>query len=246
MKYKTIFISDIHLGTHGCQADALISFLKTNECENLYLIGDIVDGWRLKNRWYFPQNQVNVLHRFLKLAKNGVNVYWVSGNHDEFIRSFIKYEIKLGNVHIDNEFEYQGINGKKYLVVHGDMFDGIHVSHKWLSYLGDAAYTGLLKFNEWFNLVRRKLGMNYWSISKAIKKNVKTAMNFIGGFEENLSGYAKKRHYDGVICGHIHTPEIKVINGVEYMNDGDWVESCSALVEHYDGRFEIIQWSKHE
>ena len=243
MKYRSIFISDIHLGTHGCQADLLNRFLKEHDCEKLYLIGDIFDGWRLKQRWYLPQNQVNVVHKVLKKAKNGTDIYYVSGNHDEFLRGYVKYEISIGNIHIDNEFTHVGVDGKRYLVTHGDMFDGVTRYHKWLSMLGDHGYTFLLKLNQYFNWCRRKMGMGYWSLSKYIKHKVKTAANFIGNFEENLAGYARKRKFDGVICGHIHTAEIRMIDDIIYMNDGDWVESCTALVEHFDGRFEIIYWS---
>jgi UDP-2,3-diacylglucosamine pyrophosphatase LpxH len=241
-KYRSVFISDLHLGTTGCQAGLLLNFLKTIECENLYLVGDVIDGWRLRKRWHFPQEHVNVVHNILKKAKCGTNVYWVSGNHDEFIRNFIKYEIRLGNVHIDNSFDYVGMNGKKYLVIHGDLFDGVTVYAGWISKLGDSAYTLLLKVNKFFNWFRRKSGRGYWSLSRYLKHQVKSAVNYIFSFEDHLSKYAKKKGYDGVICGHIHTPEIKTIDDIEYMNDGDFVESCSALVETYEGKFELIHW----
>jgi UDP-2,3-diacylglucosamine pyrophosphatase LpxH len=238
--YKSIFISDIHLGTKGCQADALCHFLKNNTCENLFLVGDIIDGWRLKKKWYFPQSHANVIRRIFTAAKRGTNVYYILGNHDEALRKFLQYDIDIGHIKVLNRYDYTAVNGKKYLVVHGDMFDKIMLNKKWLMHIGDTLYDIMIWVNTHFNSVRMFFGMKYWSLSKWLKHNTKQAINFIHKFEHHVANYCKDKGYDGIICGHIHTAEIREINGIEYMNDGDWVESASALVEHEDGRFEII------
>lgn len=243
MHYKSIFISDFHLGTKGCQAGAICDFLKHNTAENLYLVGDIIDGWRLNKTWYFPQSHVNVIRRILTAAKRGTNVYYLPGNHDEVVRKFLSFDISVGNIKIVDRIDHVGVNGKRYLVIHGDFFDDLMLDYKWVMHLGDTIYNFMIWFNTHFNTVRRWLGLPYWSLSNWLKQNTKYALNFIHKFEYKVASYCKDRGYDGVICGHIHTAEIKIINGVEYMNDGDWLESGSALVEHLDGRFEII-WNK--
>lgn len=243
-KYRTIFISDVHLGTKGCQAELLNNFLKFNNCEKIYLVGDIIDGWKIQqNKWRWNQSHTNVIRRLLGLAKRGTKVVYLTGNHDEFLRLLIPYNIGFGNVEVCNHSIHVGKDGRRYLVVHGDIFDGITRIAPWLTFLGDKAYDFVLNLNTKFNIVRRKLGFNYWSLSRYLKKRVKKAVDFIFKFEKNLSSHCKKKGYDGVICGHIHTPEIKDIDGVVYMNDGDWVESCSALVEHHDGKWEIVYWT---
>lgn len=240
--YKSIFISDIHLGTRGCQADALCDFLKKNTCENLYLVGDILDGWRMKSRWYFPQPHVNVIRRIFTAAKRGTNVKYIIGNHDEMLRAFLRFNITFGRIDVVNQCDHIGVDGKRYLVIHGDQFDVIMRDKKWLMHIGDNLYDLLIWINTRLNVVRGWLGMRYWSLSKWLKHNTKQALNFIYKFEETVAQYCRKRNYDGIICGHIHTATIKDIDGITYMNDGDWVESCSALVEHHDGRWEIIYW----
>lgn len=245
MQYKTIFISDVHLGAKDCKADLLNNFLKHNACETLYLVGDIIDGWKVQqNRLRWKQSHTNVVRRILGHAKRNTEVIYVTGNHDEFLRPLIPHGIGLGNITIVNDYAHLGVDGKKYLVVHGDMFDGITRLHKRLSFLGDRAYDFVLSLNTTFNRVRHRFGLGYWSLSKYLKHRVKKAVDFIFQFEANLASYCKRKGYDGVICGHIHNAEIKEIDGVVYMNDGDWVESCSALVEHYDGRWEIVHWEK--
>lgn len=239
--YKSIFISDIHLGARGCQADALCSFLKEHTCDNLFLVGDIIDGWQLKKRWYFPQSHANVIRRILTAAKRGTNVYYILGNHDEAFRKFLQFDIEIGNITLLDRFDYTAVNGKKYLIIHGDFFDALMVSNKWLMHIGDNVYNLMIWFNTHFNSVRLKLGMKYWSLSNWLKQNTKEALNFIHNFEGHVSGYCKDHNYDGIICGHIHTAEIKLIDGIEYMNDGDWVESGTAIVEHTDGVFELIK-----
>ena len=242
MNYKSIFISDVHLGTRGCQADALCVFLKTHTSENLYLVGDILDGWRLKRRWYFPQSHANVIRRILTAAKRDTRVEYILGNHDEAGRKFLNFDISFGNIKISNRQDYIGVDGKRYLVIHGDFFDTLMHDKKWLMHIGDTLYDTMIWVNIQFNKVRNLLGMEYWSLSKYLKQNTKQALNFINRYEEHLANYCKEHNYDGIICGHIHQAEIREINGVVYMNDGDWVESGTALVEHLDGRWEIIQY----
>jgi len=244
-KYKTICISDTHLGAKGAQAKILNNFLKHHTCDNLFLVGDIIDGWKIQqNKWAWRQSHTNVIRRILGYAKRGVRVTYITGNHDEFIRPFVAHGFNFDSIHICNQAEYRSIDGELFLLTHGDMFDGVTRLGKWISFLGDSAYDAVLWINTHFNYLRHKMGFGYWSLSKFLKHKVKKAVGFIYGFENTVTDYCRKRGYDGVICGHIHTPEIKTINGVIYMNDGDWVESCSALVEHLDGRWEIVYWTK--
>ena len=243
MEFQSIFISDIHLGSKGCKAEYLDCFLKYNTAKRLYLIGDIIDGWKIQqNKWIWKQSHTNVVRRILNFTKNGSEVIYVAGNHDEFLRLLIPYNPSFGRVSLVNQTSYTGIDGIRYLIVHGDMFDGITRLAPWLSLLGDKAYDMLISLNSKFNWLRHKLGFNYWSLSKYLKVKVKKAVNFIFNFENNLVNYCFKKGYGGIICGHIHHAQIKEINGIKYMNDGDWVESCTALVEHLDGTWEIITW----
>jgi UDP-2,3-diacylglucosamine pyrophosphatase LpxH len=246
-KYRTIAISDVHLGTRDCQADKLNNFLKNNSCDTLYLVGDIIDAWRIQqNKWRWKQSHTNVVRRVLGHAKRGTRVVYIAGNHDEFLRPMIPYGFSFGLVEIHNQIEHIGADGKHYLVVHGDLFDGITRLAPWISFLGDKAYDVILSFNSKFNWIRHRFGFGYFSLSQYLKTRVKKAVDFIFHFEKNLAAYCKKRGYDGVICGHIHHAEIKDIDGIKYMNDGDWVESCTALVEHWDGHWEIITWTKEQ
>jgi len=244
MTYKSIFISDVHLGTKFSQADLLLDFLKKNESENLFLVGDIIDGWAIKRKFKWYQSHSNVIQRLLKKAKKGTNVYFITGNHDEFIRPFTP--LILGDsLEVVNEMQYTAIDGKKYLVTHGDFFDMITISKKWLAILGDYGYDLLLNLNyivtktlKFFKVKTR------WSLSKYIKDNVKKSVNFINNYEKILSTHAKKNGFDGVICGHIHKAEMRDIEDIKYLNCGDWVESCTAIVETMDGKWEIIYWNK--
>lgn len=238
--YKSIFISDVHLGTRGCQAEKLLDFLKNNTCENLFLIGDIFDGWRLSKRWYFPQSHANVVRKVLTLSKDNVRVYYILGNHDEYLRKFLQYDLSVGKIKVMNHYSYNAVNGKKYLVTHGDLFDKLMLQNKWLMHIGDTLYNLLIWLNTHFNRIRKVFGMRYWSLSKFLKGQTKQALNFINNYEKHLADYCDKKGYDGVICGHIHTPAIKQIGSIEYMNDGDWVESCSALIETHEGNFELV------
>jgi UDP-2,3-diacylglucosamine pyrophosphatase LpxH len=244
-KYRTIFISDVHLGTRDCKAEELNNFLKHNSCETLYLVGDIIDGWRIQqNKWRWKQSHTNVIRRILGASKRDTKVIYIAGNHDEFLRPMLSYGFSFGNIEICNRYTHEGIDGKKYLVVHGDMFDGITKVAPWLSFLGDKAYDFILAVNTRYNWLRHRLGFGYWSVSKYLKLQIKRAVSYIFQFESNVTDYCRRKGYDGIICGHIHTAEIKNIDGIIYMNDGDWVESCTALVEHHDGRWEIVTWTE--
>ena len=245
--YRSIFVSDVHLGTRDCKAEQLNNFLKHNSCDSLYLVGDIIDAWRIQqNKWRWKQSHTNVVRRVLGHAKRGTRVVYIAGNHDEFLRPMIPYGFSFGHVEIHNQIEHIGADGKHYLVVHGDLFDGITRLAPWIAFLGDKAYDVILSLNSKFNWVRHRFGFGYFSLSQYLKTRVKKAVDFIFHFEKNLAAYCKKRGFDGVICGHIHHAEIKYIDDVVYMNDGDWVESCTALVEHHDGRWEIITWTKEQ
>lgn len=243
--YRTIFLSDIHLGTRGCQADRLLAFLKAHTCDQLYLVGDIVDGWRMKSTGiYWPQNHNNVLRRFLTLTKRGTEVIYVTGNHDEFLRRWS--DLTIGNLNLVDEAEHVTADGRTLLVVHGDQFDVITRYHRWVAFLGDLGYNLLLEVNRLLNLLRTRYGYGYWSLSAWIKHKVKRAVNFISEFEEAVVHQCRRKGYEGVICGHIHHAEISDFDGVCYMNCGDWVESCTALVEDEHGQFRILDWSRHD
>lgn len=240
--FRTIFISDTHLGTAGCNADLLFDFLKSVECETLYLVGDIIDGWRLKRGWFWPTRHNDVVRRVLKMAKKGTRVIYVPGNHDEVLRDFIG--LGFGDIEIMPEAMHTTADGRRLLVLHGDEFDGIVLYHRWLAFLGDHAYVALLKLNVGFNHCRRALGLPYWSLSAQLKKRVKNAVAYIGRFEEAVAHAARERGADGVVCGHIHSAEIRQFGDVTYYNDGDWVESCTALIEQPDGHMEILNWAE--
>jgi UDP-2,3-diacylglucosamine pyrophosphatase LpxH len=245
--YRSIFISDVHLGTKDCKAELLNNFLKNNTCNTLYLIGDIIDGWKIKqNKWRWEQSHTNVIRRILGHAKRNTRVVYVLGNHDEFFRPFLQYNLNFGMIEMVNQCEHIGADGKHYLVVHGDLFDGITRLAPWLSILGDKAYDFILSTNSKLNWFLHRIGIGYFSLSRFLKHRVKKAIDFIFQFEQNLASYCKKRGFDGVICGHIHHAEIKQIDDVMYMNDGDWVESCSALVEHHNGQWEIVTWTQEK
>lgn len=241
-RYRAVFISDIHLGTAGCQAEELLDFLKSFECETLYLVGDIVDGWQLKRRWHWPQAHNDVVQKILRKARKGTRVIFVPGNHDESIRQFCG--LQFGGIDIEYEAIHITQEGKRLWVTHGDLFDGVVQCARWLAVLGDYAYEWALRVNRGFNFARARLGLPYWSFSQWLKDQVKRAVSFVTAFEEALAHAARKRGFDGVVCGHIHRAEIRMIDDVLYCNDGDWVESMTALVEHPDGRLEIIDWPK--
>lgn len=238
---RTIWISDVHLGTRGCQAGILLDFLKSFEPEFLYLVGDIVDGWRLKKGWYWPEAHTAVVQRIMQLARNGTKVTYVPGNHDEAARDYCG--ITVGGVLLSEEALHTTADGKTLLVLHGDKFDGVVKYARWLAFLGDAAYTFALTANLWFNVARRRLGYPYWSLSSYLKRKVKNAVEYISHYEEAVADEARRRGVDGVMCGHIHHAEIRHFGDVLYCNSGDWVESCTAMFEHFDGTLEIVHWA---
>ena len=243
-QYKTVFISDVHLGTKMSQANLLLEFLKSFECEKLYLVGDIIDGWSLGRSFYWPQDHNDVIQKFLRRARKNTRVIYIPGNHDEFLRAFGEHQ--FGNVELLRNDTHIGVDGKKYIVMHGDEFDAVINNIKWLSHLGAWAYDVSINLNIIVSKIRSWFGLPYWSVSAWLKYKVKEAVNFIGNYEQNLSAYAKSKDANGIICGHIHHANIREIDDVVYMNCGDWVESCTALVEHLDGTWEIIVWKKQQ
>lgn len=240
-QFRTIWISDIHLGTRGCNAGMLIDFLDHVDSETLYLVGDIIDGWRLKKKFYWPAAHNDIVWRLLKRAKRGAKVIYIPGNHDEVFRQFSGLD--FGGISIRRKAIHQTADGRRLLVLHGDEFDAITLAHKWLAHVGDFAYNGLMALNRGVNAFRRRFNMPYWSLSKHAKAKVKNAVEFISNYEEIVAQAAGARGVDGVVCGHIHTAEHRMIDGIEYWNDGDWVEGCTALVEHFDGRMEVLHWA---
>ena len=241
LNVRTVWISDIHLGTPGCQANALLEFLRTTECDTLYLVGDIIDGWQLRRSWYWPQAHNDVVQKILRKARKGTRVVFVPGNHDEFARRYVEHN--FGGVDVVYEAVHETVDGRRLLVIHGDHFDGVIQCAKWLAYVGDIAYEFTLKANSKLNAFRARLGLPYWSLSRYLKLKVKRAVSYVSDFESAVAREARKRQLDGVVCGHIHHAEMREIDGVLYCNDGDWVESLTALVEHHDGRLEIIDRS---
>jgi UDP-2,3-diacylglucosamine pyrophosphatase LpxH len=241
-QYRSLFISDLHLGTKGAQAEALLEFLREHDAETIYLVGDIVDGWRLRSSWYWPQAHNDVIQKLLRKARKGARIVYVPGNHDEFLREFCG--LHFGDIEIAETTMHDAADGRRYLVMHGDAFDLVVRHARWLAFLGDWAYVAALALSTRINIVRRRLGFTYWSLSAWAKAKVKNAVSFIGRFEETLAAEAKRHGVDGVICGHIHSAAMRDFGGFTYINTGDWVESCTAVVEHRDGRMEIIRWQE--
>jgi UDP-2,3-diacylglucosamine pyrophosphatase LpxH len=238
---RAVFISDLHLGTAGCQAVALLDFLKAYPSQHLYLVGDIIDGWQLRRRWYWPQAHNDVVQKLLRRARKGCRVVFIPGNHDEFARAFIGQQ--FGGIEVLDEAVHTTATGQKLWITHGDYFDGVVQCAKWLAYLGDNLYEFTLRLNRYLNHWRAKLGLPYWSLSAFLKHKVKSALNYVTDFERAVAREAHQRGFQGVVCGHIHRAEMRDIDGVLYCNDGDWVESMTALVEHHDGRLEIVHWA---
>jgi UDP-2,3-diacylglucosamine pyrophosphatase LpxH len=242
--YRSIFISDLHIGTPGFQAEALLEFLRTHRSEYLYLVGDIVDGWQLRRRWYWPQSHNDVVQKLLRRARKGCRVIFVPGNHDEFARGFIGHQ--FGGIDVVQDAVHRTADGRNLWVIHGDYFDGVIQYAKWLAYTGDNLYEFTLKLNRHLNVLRARLGLPYWSLSAYLKQKVKTALSYVTAFEEAVARETRGRGHQGVVCGHIHRAEMREIDGILYCNDGDWVESRSALAEHHDGRLELIFWKPVE
>jgi len=240
-KYRSIFISDVHLGSRISQTNLLCDFLKNNTCDTLYLVGDIVDFWKLERSVFWPQSHSNVIRRILTASKRDTAVKYIVGNHDETLRTWLHdTKFSFGNIEVANQFDHITVDNKKFLVTHGDLFDNIIRYHKWLSMLGDKAYSALIFINFAINRIRSLIGRPHWSFSNYIKINTKQAVSFITKFEDSLIHYAKSENYDGVICGHIHSPAMKYSNDFLYLNTGDWCETVSAVVEHHDGSIEVL------
>jgi UDP-2,3-diacylglucosamine pyrophosphatase LpxH len=240
-RYRSLFVSDVHLGTRAAQAVLLLDLLKNTEADTIYLVGDIIDGWRLKGGWYWPPSHNDVVQKLLRKARKGTRVVFVPGNHDEFAREFVGME--FGGIEVYDHVIHEAADGRKYLVIHGDQFDVVVRHAKWIAYLGDWAYETALRFNTVLNVMRRRFGFGYWSFSAWAKLKVKNAVSFIGDFEATLALEAERAGVDGVICGHIHHAAIRRIGAVTYVNTGDFVESCTAIAEHADGSLEILRWA---
>lgn len=238
--YRSIWISDVHLGTRGCSADALLSFLKETESDNLFLVGDIIDFWRLKKRVYWPQSHNDVIQKILRKTRKGTKVTYIPGNHDEFVRQFIPFNV--GDIEVVRELSYISVHGERFLVTHGDLYDVIMQYHKWLAHLGDMSYAALMEINRAFNWTRRQFGFGYWSLSAYLKHKVKNVKTFVNKYEGSLSNVCAQEGYQGIISGHIHHAEMREMNGIKYLNDGDWTESCTALAETHEGAFVLLGW----
>ncbi len=241
--YRAIWISDVHLGTRGCKAEVLLDFLHHTESDQLYLVGDIVDGWRLRKSWFWPQSHNDVVQKLLHKGRKGTRLIYVPGNHDEFLRGSLGRS--FGGLEMVQDIVHVTADGKRLLVTHGDAFDGVVKYARWLALLGDWAYSLALASNHWYNLARRHLGLPCWSLSAFLKEKVKNAIKFTDNYADAAVAEARRRGVDGVVCGHIHKAQLREMNGIIYCNDGDWVESCTALVEHRDGRLELIHWAEN-
>jgi UDP-2,3-diacylglucosamine pyrophosphatase LpxH len=241
-KFHALFLSDLHLGAKGCQAERILDFLRSHDADTIYLVGDIVDGWQLRNGWYWPQSHNDVVQKLLRKARKGARIVYVPGNHDEFLREY--YGTHFGGVEVAETAIHEACDGRRYLVIHGDHFDLVVKHARWLAHLGDFAYTSALVLNRVFNGARRLFGFPYWSLSQWLKLKVKNAVSYIGEYERTLAAEAARHNADGVICGHIHHAAIHDDFGIRYVNCGDWVESCTAVAEHFDGRMEIIAWAR--
>ncbi|MEO8670080.1 MAG: UDP-2,3-diacylglucosamine diphosphatase [Tahibacter sp.] len=240
-RVRAVFISDVHLGTRACQADQLLAFLRAYSAEYLYLIGDIVDFWAMRREVHWTPAQNTVVQKVLRRARHGERVIFIPGNHDEALREYVG--TGFGDIRLEREWVHTTVTGKRYALLHGDEFDQVTRYHRWIAVLGDTLYGLLVRGNVWLSWVRRRLGISgYWSLAGYAKRKVKAAVNFIDNFEESVVRGARERMVDGVICGHIHAAAIKQIDDIAYVNCGDWVDSCTAIVEHHDGRLELIEW----
>lgn len=246
MKIRTVFISDIHLGSSHAHIIELISFLDMikQHCppEKIYIVGDFIDGWKLKRNWHWDDNSSLLIRKILSFLRRNTEIYWVAGNHDEFIRSFIEDSrlVDFGRIHLGNEFTHATANQKKFLVIHGDIFDMVAKYANWLCWLGDVGYEILLYSNRFINWARKLFRLRHWSLSKAIKHNVKKAVNYVSDFEKCLIDYTREKNCEGCICGHIHTAALTTIeNNFIYANCGDWMESCTAILEDDQGQLKL-------
>lgn len=242
IRVRSVFLSDVHLGFRGASANYLLDFLKATDTEYLYLVGDIVDVWSLKKSFYWPQEHNNVLRLFLSMAKRGTKVIYVPGNHDEMFREYVG--TVFGNLEIQMEATHVTADGRTLLITHGDQFDGVIKCARWLGMLGEHVYDGILWLNRHFNALRRKFGLPYWSLAAYLKKQAGAAESHIDRFENAVVHDAERRGFDGVVCGHIHRARIAESRGIQYLNCGDWVESCTTLLEDHRGRFSLVHWSE--
>ncbi|MEM1266695.1 MAG: UDP-2,3-diacylglucosamine diphosphatase [Pseudomonadota bacterium] len=240
--HRTLFLSDIHLGTRGCQAHLLTAFLERHSADHIFLVGDIFDGWRLRRGWHWPQSHNDVVEALLARAHGGTKITYVPGNHDEVMRRYLGTH--FGGIEVKERDVHVTANDKRMLVTHGDQFDVVVLNAKWLAHIGDRAYNIALWLNIWVNRVRWLWGGQFWSLSNWAKQRVKGAVNFIGDYEQVLSDEAERGGFDGIICGHIHFPKIAEVGGMLYVNTGDWVESCTAVVEEEDGTLRLIRWAE--
>lgn len=244
-KVRSVFLSDIHLGTRACQADRLLDFLREYQAEQTFLIGDIIDFWAMSRSIYWTPAQNTVVQKLLRRARHGERVVFIPGNHDEAVRDYCG--IIFGEIEVVNELIHETADGRRFLLIHGDVFDQVTRHHRWVAVLGDKAYDLMVRLNHWLSWGRRKLGIpGYWSLAGYAKRKVKTALNFIFDFEDSAIHHARERGLDGVICGHIHWATIREIDGLTYVNCGDWVDSCTAIVEHFDGRLELVEWGMRQ
>lgn len=241
--YRTIFLSDIHLGMRSCQADLLLDFLRETDASSYFLVGDIVDFWKVRRGPHWPQSHNDVLQKFMRKARKGARVTVVPGNHDEGLRDYCGQN--FGGIELRHDAIHTTATGKRYLITHGDQFDVVIRYARWLAFLGDRGYDIAIALNVPLNFARRQLGLGHWSLAQFLKRKVKTAVNFIGEYEDALAHEARRRGVDGLICGHIHHPNDRMIGGVHYLNCGDWIESCTAIGERPDGALEIIDWKAH-
>jgi UDP-2,3-diacylglucosamine pyrophosphatase LpxH len=240
--FRSLWISDVHLGTKDCRADLLIEFLKQHSCDRLYLVGDIIDGWKMQSSNHWKKSYTRVIRRILKMAKQGTTVYYITGNHDEFLRRYANNH--LDNIHLLNRCDHRTADNRRLLIIHGDQFDGVTRCSKLLRYLGDVGYELLMLLNRWYNRWRARTERGYWSLAGFLKQHIRRAKTYIEDYERAVVYACKKQAYDGVICGHIHHAAAKKIDGIDYYNTGDWVESCTALAEDQQGNIELIHWLK--
>ena len=243
LAYRSIFISDTHLGARGCRSDLLAEFLRVATCQHMFLVGDIIDCWRLRKSWYWDEHHDDVVRQIFRHARSGTVVTYIPGNHDEMFRAWLPLGLEIAGIRLRFDAVHVTASGLRLLVLHGDEFDSVVRYTRFFTLLEDFAYALVMMFNRWLNAVRRRLGYPYWSLSAWLKRQVKEAMKAIDRFETALAGEARRRGVDGVVCGHIHHAEKRDVGGILYLNDGDWVESCTALVEHHDGRLELIDWA---
>jgi UDP-2,3-diacylglucosamine pyrophosphatase LpxH len=243
-QYRSIFISDVHLGSYGCQAEKLLNFLQNTTCDQLFLVGDIIDGWQMRGRVYWPESHERVMKQLLEMAKTGTKVRYITGNHDEFLRNY--GVLQFDTIEIVDEYRLSNKDGGEFLVIHGDQYDVITKYARWISTLGDVGYNLLLRINVVVNKVRSLLGYDYWSFSKWVKDSVKQAVSYVGDFEATVASVCNQRGYAGIICGHIHKAANREVGGVRYLNCGDWVESCTAILHTHDGQFQVIEHDARE